>query len=154
MRIPPLLAYWLHSEVDEGAQEKRSLLSTHPLILSSTHFYRSLLTSTDLYSIDEVAAQDKEGAIGSRQLSYDASREGFTWGQVVQWTLQRGEMFLCSCECCPEEDLRVIAIFGQGSMDEVLRMCGKDWNTSRASVGGEIQKRILRLHVTNGMAWQ
>ena len=48
----------------------------------------------------------------------------------------------------------MIAIFGQGSMDEVLRMCGKDWNTSRASVGGEIQKRILRLHVTNGMAWQ
>ena len=78
MRMQPLLAYWLHSEVDEGAQEKRSLLSTHPLILSSTHFYRSLLTSTDLYSIDEVAAQDKEGAIGSRQLSYDASREGFT----------------------------------------------------------------------------
>ena len=68
MRMQPLLAYWLHSEVDEGAQEKRSLLSTHILIL----------TSTDLYSIDEVAAQDKEGAIGSSQLSHDASREGFT----------------------------------------------------------------------------
>ena len=70
MRMQPLLAYWLHCEVDEGAQEKRSLLSTHT--------YSLLLTSTDLYSIDEVAAQDKEGAIGSRQLSYDASREGFT----------------------------------------------------------------------------
>ena len=70
MRMQPLLAYWLHSEVDEGAQEKRSLLSTPT--------YSPLLTSTDLYSIDEVAAQDKECAIGSRQLSYDAFREGFT----------------------------------------------------------------------------
>ena len=45
MRMQPLLAYWLHSEVDEGAQEKRSLLSTHtysPLQIS-THLYRSLL---------------------------------------------------------------------------------------------------------------
>ena len=91
MRMQPLLAYWLHSEVDEGAQEKRSLLSTHT--------YSLLLTSTDLYSIDEVAAQDKEGAIGSRQLSYDASREGFTWGQVVQSTLQRGD-YLCQRRIC------------------------------------------------------
>ena len=38
MRMQPLLAYWLHSEVDEGAQEKRSLLSAHtytPLQIST-----------------------------------------------------------------------------------------------------------------------
>ena len=36
--MQPLLAYWLHSEVDEGAQEKRSLLSAHtytPLQIST-----------------------------------------------------------------------------------------------------------------------
>ena len=48
----------------------------------------------------------------------------------------------------------MIAIPAQGSMEEVLMMCGKDWNTSLASVGGEMQKRILRLNATNGMAWQ
>ena len=54
------------------------------------------------------------------------------------------------------KDLCVIAIFAQGSMEVVLRMCGKDCNTSLAFVGGEMQKRILRLHVTNGMTmvWQ
>ena len=53
------------------------------------------------------------------------------------------------------EDLCVIAIFAPGSIEVVLRMCGKDWNTSLASIGGEMQKKnILRLHVTNGMAWQ
>ena len=87
MRMQPLLAYWLHSEVDEGAQEKRSLLSTHT--------YSLLLTSTDLYSIDEVAAQDKEGAIGSRQLSYDASREGFTWGH--KWSSELCKEGICVC---------------------------------------------------------
>ena len=139
MRMQPLLAYWLHSEVDEGAQEKRSLLSTHT--------YSLLLTSTDLYSIDEVAAQDKEGAIGSRQLSYDASREGFTWGQVVQWTLQRGDLCLCSCECGPAEDLCVIAIFAQGSMEEVLRIGTPPWLQSVVGC----RKRFYGC--TSQMAW-
>ena len=87
MRMQPLLAYWLHSEVDEGAQEKRSLLSTPT--------YSPLLTSTDLYSIDEVAAQDKECAIGSRQLSYDAFREGFTWGH--KWSSELCKEGKCFC---------------------------------------------------------
>ena len=121
---------------------------THILILSSTHLYRSLLHRWGCS-----AGQGRRDWIEAVVLRCVPWRVHLRT-QVVQWTLQREEMFLCSCECCPAEDLCVIAIFGQGSMDEVLRMCGKDWNTSRASVGGEIQKRILRLHVTNGMAWQ
>ena len=151
MRMQPLLAYWLHSEVDEGAQEKRSLLSTHPLILSSTHFYRSLLTSTDLYSIDEVAAQDKECAIGSRQLSYDAFREGFTWGH--KWSSELCKEGKCFCVLVNVVQRR-ICVWLRSLLKSQWRRCGKDWNTSLASVCGGMQKRILRLHVTNGLAWQ
>ena len=142
MRMQPLLAYWLHSEVDEGAQEKRSPLST---------LCSHLLSSTDLYSIDEVAAQDKEGAIGSRQLSYDAFREGFTWGH--KWSSELCKEGKCFCVLVNVVQRR-ICVWLRSLLKSQWRRCGKDWNTSLASVCGGMQKRILRLHVTNGLAWQ
>ena len=68
---------------------RRCAGEAQPTLCSHLH------SSTDLYSIDEVAAQDKEGAIGSRQLSYDASREGFTWGHKSSSELCKERKCFC-----------------------------------------------------------
>ena len=88
-----LLAYWLHSEVDEGAQEKRSLLSTHILILSSTHLYRSLLHRWGCSAGQ--GRRDWIEAVVPRCVPWRVHLRT----QVVQWTLQRGD-YLCQQRIC------------------------------------------------------
>ena len=45
----------------------------------------------------------------------------------------------------------MIAIFDPGSMEVVLRLCGKDWNTSLASVVVRFKKGFYGC--TSQMAW-
>ena len=101
MRMQPLLAYWLHSEVDEGAQEKRSLLSAHtytPLQISTPSM--RLQRRTRKARLDRGSCPTMRSVKGSPE---DTSRPvNFAKRgnvSVFLWMLSSGG-FVCDCDLC------------------------------------------------------